>query len=216
MGSSARHSRLTARPRRPRGLRTRRSILDRAVALASLEGLESLTIGRLASALHMSKSGLFAHFGSKEELQCAVVEAAKDIFVRQVMLPAAGLKGLRRLRSLCENWFRYTELQAFPGGCFFSAASLEYDDRPGKVRDRILELMQHWLLDLEETVREAQAKGEVGREVAPGQVAFEIHALAMGANWRSRLFRDSAAYSSARRAIRMRINQIAQSGRKDK
>jgi AcrR family transcriptional regulator len=195
--------------KRRRGIKTRRAILRRAVALASLEGLESLTIGRLATALGMSKSGLFAHFGSKEELQCAAVDAASEIFVDEVIRPAAGLSGLRRLRALCERWFRYAELRALPGGCFFTAASLEFDDRPGRVRERIVELMEKWLLRLERTVREAQEAGEVERRVDARQLAFEIHALAMGANWRSRLFKDPMAFATARRAILARINQIA-------
>src|SRR6202047_5531917 len=131
--------------RRPRGLKTRRAILGKAVNLASVEGLEGLTIGKLASALRISKSGLFAHFGSKEDLQCAVVEAAREIFVEKVVRPTYEFRGLKRLQALCENWLSYGEGQVFPGGCFFSAASLEFDDRPGHVRDRIVELMKKWL-----------------------------------------------------------------------
>src|SRR6202047_3992391 len=131
--------------RRPRGLKTRRAILRKAVNLASLEGLEGLTIGKLASTLRISKSGLFAHFGSKEDLQCAVVDEARDIFVENVVRPAFKLRGLERLRALCENWLQYGRARVFPGGCFFSAASLEFDDRPGRVRDRIVELMKKWL-----------------------------------------------------------------------
>src|SRR5271167_3641640 len=99
--------------RRPRGLKTRRAILRKAVNIASLEGLEGLTIGKLASTLRISKSGLFAHFGSKEELQCAVVDEARDIFVEKVVLPAAQLRGLRLLRALCENWLSYGEQKVF-------------------------------------------------------------------------------------------------------
>ena len=203
-----------AQKRRARGIKTRRAILSRAVSLASVEGLESLTIGRLASALHMSKSGLFAHFGSKEELQCSAVDAASEIFVGQVIRPASGLRGLRRLRSLCDHWFRYAELRAMPGGCFFTAASLEFDDRPGRVRDRIVELMQQWLDHLERTIREAQAEGEIRSDVDPRQMAFEIHSMAMGANWRSRLFKDATAFASTRRAIQSRFDQIAKTGRR--
>src|SRR3984885_8459660 len=109
------------RRQRPRGLRTRRAILRKAVNIASVEGLEGLTIGRLASALRISKSGLFAHFGSKEDLQCAVVDEARAIFVARVVRPAYGFRGLNRLRALCENWLSYGERKVFPGGCFFSA-----------------------------------------------------------------------------------------------
>jgi AcrR family transcriptional regulator len=193
--------------RRPRGLKTRQAILRKAVNLASLEGLEGLTIGKLASALRISKSGLFAHFGSKEDLQCAVVEAAREIFVERVVRPAYEFRGLKRLRDLCENWLSYGEGKVFPGGCFFSAASLEFDDRPGRVRERIVELMKKWLENLEYAARDAQLAGEIKKEVDVRQLAFEIQALAMGANWSSRLFRDPSAFRLIRGAILQRIEQ---------
>ena len=197
-------------PRRPRGLKTRRAILRKAVNLASLEGLEGLTIGRLASTLRISKSGLFAHFGSKEDLQCAVVDDARDIFVEKVIRPAFSFHGLERLRALCENWLSYGKEKVFPGGCFFSAASLEFDDRPGRVRDRIVELMKKWLGTLEQAAREAQSDGEIRKDVDVRQLAFEIQALAMGANWSSRLFRDDGAFRSASTAILERIDQATE------
>jgi AcrR family transcriptional regulator len=199
--------------RRPRGLRTRRAILRKAVNLASLEGLEGLTIGRLASALRISKSGLFAHFGSKEDLQCAVVDEARDIFVEAVIRPAFKFHGLDRLRALCKNWLSYSKARVFPGGCFFSAASLEFDDRPGRVRDRIVELMRKWLGHLEEAARDAKSVGEMRKDVNVCQLAFEIQALAMGANWSSRLFRDPDAFRSASAAILQRIDQATESMR---
>jgi AcrR family transcriptional regulator len=197
--------------RRPRGLKTRRAILRKAVNLASLEGLEGLTIGKLASVLRISKSGLFAHFGSKEDLQCAVVEAAREIFVERVVRPAHEFRGLKRLRALCENWLLYGEGKVFPGGCFFSAASLEFDDRPGRVRDQIVELMKKWLGALEHAAREAQLAGEIRKEADIRQLAFEIQALAMGANWSSRLFRDPNAFRLVRGAILQRIDQVTES-----
>ena len=199
--------------RRPRGLKTRQAILHKAVNLASLEGLEGLTIGKLASALQISKSGLFAHFGSKEDLQCAVVDTARDIFVEKVVRPAYEFHGLRRLRALCENWLSYGEGKVFPGGCFFSAASLEFDDRPGRVRDQIVELMKKWLGNLERAARDAQLAGELKKEVDVRQLAFELQALAMGANWSSRLFRDPSAFRMVRGTILQRIDQATGSVR---
>jgi AcrR family transcriptional regulator len=196
-------------PRR-RGLKTRHAILRKAVDLASLEGLEGLTIGRLASTLRISKSGLFAHFGSKEDLQCAVVDEARDIFVESVVRPAFKFRGLQRLRALCENWLSYSKARVFPGGCFFSAASLEFDDRPGRVRDRIVELMKKWLENLEQAARDAQSAGEIRKEADVRQLAFEIQALAMGANWSSRLFRDQNAFGAASAAILQRIDQATE------
>ena len=198
-------------PRRPRGLKTRRAILRKAVNIASLEGLEGLTIGKLASTLRLSKSGLFAHFGSKEDLQCAVVDQARDTFVEKVVLPAAQFRGLRLLRELCQNWLSYGEGKTFPGGCFFSAASLEFDDRPGPVRDRIVGLMKKWLGNLEHAARDAQSAGEIRKDVDVRQLAFEIQALAMGGNWSSRLFRDQSAFRSAKAAILRRIDQVTSS-----
>jgi len=194
--------------RRPRGLKTRRAILRKAVNIASLEGLEGLTIGKLAATLRISKSGLFAHFGSKEDLQCAVVDEARDIFIEKVIRPAAQLRGLRLLRALCENLLAYGEEKTFPGGCFFSAASLEFDDRPGPVRDRIVGLMKKWLGNLERAARDAQDAGEIRQDVDARQLAFEIHALDMGGNWSSRLFRDESAFRSAKVAILCRIDQV--------
>jgi AcrR family transcriptional regulator len=202
----------TSRPaRRPRGLKTRHAILRKAVNIASLEGLEGLTIGKLASTLRISKSGLFAHFGSKEDLQCAVVDEARDIFVEKVVRPAAQFRGLPLLRALCQNWLDYGEQKTFPGGCFFSAASLEFDDRPGPVRDRIVGLMKKWLGNLEHAARDAQDAGEIRKEVDVRQLAFEIQALAMGGNWSSRLFRDPSAFRSAKTAILRRIDQVTPS-----
>ena len=196
-----------AKQSRPRGMRTRRAILRKAVNIASIEGLEGLTIGKLASALRISKSGLFAHFGSKEDLQCAVVDEARQIFVEKVIGPAFQLQGLKHLRALCENWLAYGEERVFPGGCFFSAASLEFDDRPGRVRDLIVDSMRKWLGHLEHAAQDAQSAGEIKEDVDARQLAFEIHALARGANWSSRLFRDANVFSSVRRAILQRIDQ---------
>jgi AcrR family transcriptional regulator len=211
-GAFQRHDRsaLKGSFQRPRGLKTRRAILRKAVNFASLEGLEGLTIGKLASTLRISKSGLFAHFGSKEDLQCAVVDEARDIFVENVVRPAFKLRGLERLRALCENWLHYGKARVFPGGCFFSAASLEFDDRPGRVRDRIVELMKKWLGNLEQAARDAQSAGEIRKEVDVRQLAFEIQALAMGANWSSRLFRDQDAFRAASTAILERIDQATE------
>src|ERR1700685_4028133 len=197
--------------RRPRGLKPRQAILRKAVNLASLEGLEGLTIGKLASALQISKSGLFAHFGSKEDLQCAAVDAARDIFVEKVVRPAYEFRGLKRLRALCENWLSYGEGKVFPGGCFFSAASLEFDDRPGRVRDLIVQLMKKWLGNLEQAAREAQFVGEIKKDVDVRYLAFEIQGLAMGATWSSRLFRDQSAFRMVRGAILQRIDQATES-----
>ncbi len=208
--SSSRPVGVETSPRRPRGLKTRHAILKKAVNIASIEGLEGLTVGKLASLLRISKSGLFAHFGSKEELQSAVVEEARRIFIEKVIRPAYEAQGLKRLRSLCEHWLNYAEEKVFPGGCFFAAASLEFDDRPGRVRDQIVDSMKKWLGVLEQAVRDAQAAGEIKKDVDAADLAFELQALALGANWASRLFRDEGVFRSSRRAILERIKRATE------
>jgi AcrR family transcriptional regulator len=181
--------------------------LERAVQLASSEGLEGLTIGRLAEALAMSKAGLFAHFGSKEDLQLATVEAARTIFIERVGAPAlAAAEGLPRLLALCEHWLDYSD--AFEGGCFFAAASSEFDGRPGPVRDRIAAIMREWMLALELAVQGAQKLGHVREDADPRQLAFELHALELGANWQRQLLEDASASARARRGMRARIDSI--------
>ena len=129
-----------------KGERTRQSILDRAVDLASIEGLGGLTIGRLAEELGMSKSGLFAHFGSKEELQLATIESARERFIEHAFRPALKAeRGYPRLMAIARAWLAYVKREVFPGGCFFAAASFEFDGRPGLVRDAIASMMNTWI-----------------------------------------------------------------------
>src|SRR5689334_23789123 len=125
------------RKRRSDGERSRSAILDTAAALATVDGIGGLSLSRLADAVGMSKSGLFAHFGSKEELQLATIERANEIFDESVLEPAAASSGLERLRALAEGYLRYIELDTFPGGCFFASVLAEVDMHPGPVRDRL-------------------------------------------------------------------------------
>jgi len=195
-----------AQARQEQGDRSRQAILEVAVHLASEEGLEGLTIGRLAAETRMSKSGLFAHFGSKEELQLATVEEARSIFIKNVILPALKAdQGLPRLRKLCELWLDYANRKIFRGGCFFAAASAEFDSRPGPVRDRIAEIMQEWLGGLMRTVVEAQDAKQLDNKLDPAQLVFEINALEMGANWAFQLHGDKQAFGRARLAIFERL-----------
>src|SRR2546422_5997738 len=153
-----------SKARQAQGDRSRQAILEVAVHLASVEGLEGLTIGRLASETGMSKSGLFAHFGSKEDLQLATVEAARSIFIENVIRPTfEAKKGLPRLKRLCEIWFDYAQNHVFRGGCFFAAASAQFDNRPGRVRDRIAGIMKEWLQD----PRWGVVQGPGDRQICP-------------------------------------------------
>jgi AcrR family transcriptional regulator len=189
-----------------RGDATRASILLVAVETAAAEGLEALTIGRLATALGMSKSGLFAHFGSKEEIQLATVDRAQAIFVEEVVEPSmAAPPGLPRLRALCEAWLTFAEQKAKNGGCFFSQAAAEFDARRGPVRDRIAESMRFWMRGLEGAVQAAVDAGDLKKNTDPGQLAFELHALEAGADAASQLLRDRKAFERARIGIRDRL-----------
>jgi AcrR family transcriptional regulator len=182
---------------------THEAILDRAVDLASEQGLEGITIGRLAAETEMSKSGLFGHFGSKEELQLATVDAAAKRFAEEVAGPALEVpSGIERLRALCDAYIGYLEREVFSGGCFWAAVTAEFDDRPGPVRDRIRDGMAAWIGGLEQ---EAEAAGIED----PAQLAFELVAVAQAANSRSRLFGDRDAFVRARAAIDRRLEDAA-------
>lgn len=198
------------RRRTSQGERTRQSILRVAVDIASVEGLEGLTIGRLATELGMSKSGLFAHFGSKEDLQLATIDAARSIFAAEVLPQDLGnYKGIIKLWRLCDAWLSYAERKVFRGGCFFAAAAAEFDGRPGPIRDAIATTMKSWINALEDLVREAISLGELDDNVDAAQLAFEINALFMGANWALQLHDDQQAFARARAAILQRLRSVA-------
>jgi AcrR family transcriptional regulator len=192
-----------------KGERTRKAILDVAAALATEEGLETLSIGRLAEATGMSKSGLFAHFGSKLELQLATVDHAAELFVTEVIAPAREApRGLARVWALCERMTDYAERQVFPGGCFFAATSAEFNNRPGPVRDRIAEMLRSWLSYLQHAVEQAQAAGELDPSVDARAIAFQLDAFAQAANSQFQLFRDDRVFDDARRAVRERLESL--------
>jgi AcrR family transcriptional regulator len=186
---------------------TRRHILNSAADIASAEGLEGISIGRLATELQMSKTGVFAHFGSKEQLQLATVETAKQIFLERVVQPALqSPRGIQRLKAMLENWLSYVEQTVFRGGCFFAAASAEFDSRPGAVRDQIAELTKAWMVGLQEEIAFAQSKKEILASIKPIQLAFELHAYVQEANWAFKLFNDKSAFPLGRRAIADRLS----------
>ena len=196
--------------RRERGRRTRESILETAVQLTSVEGLDGITIGRLATELGMSKSGLFAHFGSKEELQLATIDAAREIFVDTVIAPVRDAeRGLPRLEALMENWLSYMRREVFRGGCFFDAVRSEYNSRPpGPVRDAVWADFASWSEILTNRVKSAQALGHLDPAADPEQIAYELDALGGAANVRFQLDRDEAWFERARTAIRARLEAL--------
>jgi AcrR family transcriptional regulator len=196
------------RPRRQRsdGLRSREAILREAARLATVEGIEGLSLGNLAEAVGMSKSGLFAHFRSKEELQLATIETADAIFRSEVVTPALAVApGLSRLRALCEAFLRHLENEIFPGGCFFASVAAEIDTQPGPVRDRALALVADWFEQLEAAVRGAQEEGTIDVSEEPTQLAFELDAYLLLANAQFVATGDLDALGRARAAIDHRL-----------
>jgi AcrR family transcriptional regulator len=185
---------------------TRREVVGRAVEVARAEGLERLTIGRLATEMEMSKSGLFRHFGSKEDLQLATLDAAATEYVEQIVRPALEApEGIARLRLLCAGYFDYLEGRQAAGGCFWAATSAEFDDRPGRISDRVREFVAAWVALLAAEARNAGAPD-------PDQLAFELHALALGANLRAQLLRDEAAYVRARAGMERLLAPLERAG----
>lgn len=183
------------------GDRTRRLVLDTAVRLATTEGLDGLSIGDLAKATGISKSGLYAHFGSKEELQLATVRTARRLFIDVVVAPALTTEGLDRLRALCESFLSYVENRTLPGGCFFAAAAAELGGRPGPVRERVAEYQQEWMDLLTAATRDAITAGELDAATDPAILVFQLNALVVAANTAFILHDDPSVIDRARTAV---------------
>src|SRR5262245_15446703 len=182
-----------------KGDETRQGILSRAFELACTVGLSGLTIGRLAEDTGMSKSGLFAHFGSREALEVAVVEEASRQFVHDVLVPAlAKARGEPRIQALFENWLTWGNR---PGGCFFVAASAELDDRPGPARDALARASKDWIDELATAARIAQSEGHFRADLDPHQFAFEAYSIMLGSHFFYRFVRDPAAIERTRKAF---------------
>lgn len=185
-----------------KGELTRQTILDRASGIASRMGLEGLSIGSLAEVLGMSKSGLFAHFRSKEALQVQVLEHAGARFVDRVVKPAlAAPRGEPRLRALFERWCRWPEQSGMEGGCIFLAVAAELDDRPGPARDALVAQQRDWLDTIATVARSAVDEGHFRRDVDPVQLAHELLGIMLAFHFSSRLLRDPKARSRATAAF---------------
>ena len=182
-----------------KGDETRQSILAKAFELATVSGLGGLTIGRLAEHTGLSKSGLFAHFGSKEALEIAVVEEASRQFVEFVLVPALRQpRGEPRIKTLVERWLAWGNR---PGGCFFVGASAELDERPGPVRDALARANTDWLDQIATSARIAQSEGHFRTDLDPHQFAFEAYSIMLGAHFFFRFLRDPKADKRTRRAF---------------
>jgi AcrR family transcriptional regulator len=196
-----------ARARRAPGERSRGRILEQAARLATVEGLDGLSIGRLAEATGMPKSSVYVLFGSKEELQLATIEAARASFIEEVVAPAlgSGNAGRERLAALCEGFLGYVQRRVFPGGCFFVATAAELGARPGRIHDLVATYQREWRDLLEQTAREAAGAGELAPGTDPAQLAFELSAILAGANIVAVLPDDDTAIERARRAVAVRL-----------
>ena len=193
-----------------KGALTRRAILEHAFSLASQAGLEGLSIGRLAQELELSKSGLFAHFQSKEALQLQVIEYAAENFTRHVALPTLRTeRGEPRVRAVLENWLRWPDESGARGGCFFVAASVELDDRPGAPRDRLVELQREWIDFLARVARGAVSAGHFRDDMDPEQFAYALYGTMLVTHQYRRLLGDPGAEQRARAALETLIRDAA-------
>ncbi len=183
------------------GERTKQLILDTAVRLATIEGLDGLSIGKLASATDVSKSGVYAHFDSKEGLQLATVDTARALFVDVVVAPAFEAEGLDRLCALCESFLSYVEHRTLPGGCFFAAAAAELGGRPGPLKERVAENQRDWIGVLTDAAEAAKSNGQLRADTDVAVLVFELNALVVAANTGFILHDDPAIISQARAAV---------------
>jgi AcrR family transcriptional regulator len=199
----------------PRGEKTRREILRTSVDIASADGLDGLTIGRLANELQMSKSGLFAHFGSKEDLQIATLEAASDTFIAEVVVPTERLEhGLPRLTALLDAWIDSVANTCNRGGCFFYAVSAEMDDRRGKVHDFIVKLTREWIDALTREMKLAIRLGELKKSCDAELVVFQLHGFVQEGNWFRRLHKSNRAFQMTRESVYRTLESHATSAGK--
>ena len=193
-----------------KGQQTREAVLEAAVAAASTSGLSAVSIGELARTVGMSKSGLFAHFESKENLQLEVLRTAVAHFIADVVAPALRMpRGEARVRALFENWFAWSSNAAMPGGCLFIAAASELDDQPGPVRDYLVASQRDWLGTLSQAVRIAVEEGQFRPEVDPEQLAHDFYSILLAYHHFSRLLQMPAARERAFRSF----EQLMQSAR---
>jgi AcrR family transcriptional regulator len=195
--SRARPDALTARPLQ-KGQQTKAAIVDAALGLATQIGLEGLSIGALAEVMQMSKSGVFAHFGSREELQISVVREYHHRFEEEVFYPAmAAPRGLPRLRALFDNWMKRTSVE-IDSGCIYISGAVEFDDRPGPVRDALASSVNTWLTAMTRAIEIAVAEGHLRPDTDAGQMGFEIHAQILALHYEARFLRNP---ESLRRAL---------------
>jgi len=194
-------------PARSKGALTKAMIVDQALKIASRQGLEGLTVGHLAEALAMSKSGVFAHFGSREELQLAVVREYYDRFEAAVFQPALQEpKGLARLQKMINLWMQ-TSIQELSAGCIFISGAVEFDDRPGPVRDELVRSVQIWRAALKRAIEQAIEVGDLKKDCAPEAMLFQIYSYVQGLHHDARFLQNSQSVDIATQSIQQTVDQ---------
>lgn len=201
ISSVARPAQAQAARSQHKGQQTKQAIVEAALGLATQIGLEGLSIGAVAELMQMSKSGVFSHFGSREELQISVVREYYRHFEEEVFLPAlAQPRGLPRLRALFANWMKRVSVE-LQSGCIFISGAVEFDDRPGPVRDALVSSVQAWLAAFHRAIEQARDEGHLLPETDARQMAFEIHGLILGLHYEVRFLRLPGALDRAELAF---------------
>ncbi len=197
-------------PRRSKGQSSRDIILLAAAKMATIKGLNGLSLGDLAAEVGLSKSGLYAHFKSKEELELATIETAAMIFDSEVLQPAMRARaGTERLEVLASSFLSHLERKVFPGGCFFAAAAAELDTRPGPARDRVVEVLGNWLALLRQCILDAQVLGELDPNAEVDQAVFEIESMLLAANFLFSMMNDPIHLTQGRKGIENALARLA-------
>jgi AcrR family transcriptional regulator len=200
-----------------KGQSSRATILLTAAKLATTKGLTSLSLGDLATEIGMSKSGLYAHFKSKEELELATIETAATIFEREVLQPALKAQaGTERLKTVASSFLSHLERKVFPGGCFFASVAAELDTRPGPARDRVIEVLGQWLSLLKQCILEAQDLGEINPNTDVDQAVFEIESMLLAGNFLFVMMNDSIHLTQASQGVDNVIDRLAVSAKPKK
>lgn len=188
------------------GEKSRERVLEVAIRLAAIEGLERLSLSRLAKAAGLSKSGVFGLFGSKEELQFSIIDKARDVFTNEVVMPAfTAAEGAPRLRALCEGYLDHITLREWPSGCFFASVASEVGGRPGPIRDRVAKDQKQWASLLRQSATRAAELGQLRLDDSPDQLAFELGAILTGADIVYLLHRDPKTLERVRVALQARL-----------
>ncbi|MBD2448546.1 TetR/AcrR family transcriptional regulator [Nostoc sp. FACHB-152] len=196
--------------RRSKGQTSRATILLTAAKLATIKGLNGLSLGTLAAEVGMSKSGLYAHFKDKEELELATIETAAVIFESEVLQPAMQAQaGTERLKVVVNSFLSHLERKVFPGGCFFAAVAAELDTRPGPARDRVVEMLDKWISLLKQCILDAQVLSEIDPNADVAQIVFEIEAMLLAANFLFVMRDDPIHLIQARRGIENVLSRLS-------